>query len=91
MRSRYTAHVLEDAEHLLATWHPSTRPARVPLDPALRWTRLEVLEAVGGLLDTAGQVRFRAHSVRDGVPGVLEEDSRFGRDGGRWAYVGPVA
>jgi SEC-C motif-containing protein len=37
MRSRYTAFVLDDREHLLATWHPSTRPAQlVPPEPGLK-------------------------------------------------------
>jgi len=90
MRARYTAYAREDGAFLLASWHPSTRPASVVFDAALRWTRLQVLEATGGLLDTTGTVRFRAHHVRRGVPGVLEEHSRFGRDDGRWAYVAPV-
>ena len=90
MRSRYTAYALEDGAYLLASWHPSTRPDRVEFDSALRWTRLQVLESEGGLLDTVGTVRFRAHHVRRGVPGVLEEWSRFGRDAGRWTYVAPA-
>ena len=87
MRARYSAYALRDEVYLLASWHPSTRPGHVALDPALRWTGLEVVEASGGLLDTTGQVRFRASHVRRGVPGVLEERSRFVRDAGRWAYL----
>ena len=91
MRSRYSAYARQDVAHLLATWHPSTRPAVLVLDDGLRWTRLEVLgTSGGGLLDTTGTVRFRASHVRQGVVGVLEEDSRFGREDGRWTYVGPV-
>jgi SEC-C motif-containing protein len=91
MRSRYTAYVRGDEAHLLASWHPSTRPAVVELDPALSWTGLEVLAAAGGLLDAVGSVSFRASHVRRGVPGVLKEHSRFARDRGRWAYVAPLA
>jgi SEC-C motif domain protein len=90
MRSRYTAYAREDGAYLLATWHPSTRPATVVFDPSLRCTRLEVVDAVGGLLDPTGTVRFRAHHVRGGAAGVLEEHSRFRREGGRWAYLAPV-
>ena len=82
-----------DVAHLLTSWHPSTRPAVVELDPAVRWTGLEVLDAEGGLLDAVGSVHFRATHVRrdvPGVPGVLEEHSRFARDRGRWAYVAPL-
>ena len=84
MRSRYTAFAVGDAAYLLATWHPSTRPPALDLDPTLRWTRLEVLSASGGLLDVDGVVHFRAHSSA----GVVEERSRFVRDGGRWSYLG---
>ena len=83
MRSRYTAFAIGDAAYLLASWHPSTRPPSLALDPGIRWTRLEVLEARGGLLDREGLVHFRAHSSA----GVQEERSRFARDAGRWAYL----
>lgn len=87
MRSRYSAFVLSDAGYLLATWHPSTRPARLQPDDTA-WTGLEVVEASGGgLLETEGSVRFRA-SYRGGV---LEEHSRFVRDAGRWSYLGPLS
>ena len=90
MRSRYSAFAVEDADYLLATWHPVTRPASLGFQPGLRWARLQVLESTGGLLDTRGTVHYRAHWVRGSAAGVIEEDSLFRRDDGRWAYVGPV-
>ena len=78
MRSRYAAFAVGDADYLRATWHPDTRPRRVPLDPATSWTRLEVLGSTGGgLFDSAGTVAFRAHHRT----GVVAEDSAFDRDG----------
>ena len=71
MRSRFSAYALEDAAYLLASWHPSTRPPTVPLDPSLRWTRLQVLSATGGLLD---RVR-RARGVLREVSGLVAPDS----------------
>jgi uncharacterized protein YchJ len=60
MRSRYSAFAVGDAGYLLRTWHPSGRPQKLSLDPALRWTRLAVLETRdGGLFDTTGTVQFR--------------------------------
>ena len=85
MRSRYSAFVSGDADYLLATWHPTTRPAGLDLSDGPAWQGLEVLAATGGLLDPTGSVRFRASY--DG--GVLEETSRFVRDGGRWSYLAP--
>lgn len=88
MRSRYTAFALDDAAHLLATWHPTTRPERLDLDPDVRWTGLEVLATEGGAEDDVrGVVEFRAHHVHAGRADVLHERSRFRRQDGRWFYV----
>lgn len=88
MRSRYSAFAVGDAGYLLRTWHPSTRPATLDIDPALEWKRLAVLETGGGgMFDDAGTVRFRAVYVRDRQRGVLAENSRFVRDGGSWVYL----
>ncbi|MFJ8084445.1 YchJ family protein [Streptomyces sp. NPDC096205] len=84
MRSRYSAFVRQDAGYLLRTWHPRTRPARLDLDPAMRWTGLEILEAsAGSAFHTTGTVTFRA-SYRGGS---LHERSRFERVDGAWVYV----
>jgi SEC-C motif-containing protein len=89
MRSRYSAHVKRLPEHLLRTWHPSTRPATVDLDPAIRWTGLQVRSTVdGGPDDAIGVVEFVATYEAPGGPGRLHEVSRFERVGGRWTYVG---
>jgi SEC-C motif domain protein len=91
MRSRYSAFAVGDAGYLLRTWHPSARPRDLSIDPALRWTRLAVLESRhGGPFDATGTVRFRAIYVHDGQRGVLAETSRFVRHDGRWTYLGPV-
>jgi SEC-C motif-containing protein len=91
MRSRYSAFAVGDAAYLLRTWHLSTRPKTLTLDPAIQWTRLAVLETHdGGLFDAAGTVRFRTIYVQDGRRGVMDETSRFARQGKLWTYVGPV-
>jgi len=92
MRSRYSAFVLGRPDYLLATWHPSTRPRSLDLDPGVRWTGLDVLAtAGGGLLTAEGTVEFRASYVVDGTAGAQHELSRFRRDGGRWFYLDGVA
>jgi len=94
MRSRYSAFAVGDAEYLLSTWHPSTRPAELELDPHMEWRRLVIVDAVdGGEGDEDGVVEFRAYwrvlptpqRPRDG--GVLHERSRFRRERGRWFYL----
>ncbi|MEU5724094.1 YchJ family protein [Micromonospora sp. NPDC047738] len=88
MRSRYSAFAVGDADYLLRSWHSSTRPARLRLAPGQRWTRLEILGTDrGGLFDTTGTVRFRAHYREAGRPGSLDEQSRFVREDGRWVYL----
>ena len=88
MRSRYSAFVVLDAEYLLRTWHPETRPATLELDPDMQWRRLDIIAtARGGPLDTEGTVEFKAHFRRDGERGVHHETSRFLRVDRRWYYL----
>jgi SEC-C motif-containing protein len=92
MRSRYSAFVIGRADYLLGTWHPTTRPRTLDLDPGVRWTGLDVLATTGGaLLNPDGTVEFRAHYVRDGEAGAQHENSRFVRDGGHWRYLDGVS
>lgn len=83
MRSRYTAHVYGNAEHLWRTWDGRTRPPEVHLDDT-RWLGLEVREVVaGGPDDSTGVVDFVARYEG----GQLAERSEFTRRGGRWFYT----
>ncbi|MET4780734.1 YchJ family metal-binding protein [Glaciihabitans sp. UYNi722] len=61
MRSRYTAFVFGNAAYLLDSWHPSTRPSTLELDPGQRWFGLQIIGTDGGrMLDTSGTVEFSA-------------------------------
>jgi SEC-C motif-containing protein len=92
MRSRFSAFAVGDPAYLRHTWHSTTRPAHLELDPRIRWTALEVLATTGGsLLATDGTVEFRAHSVVDRVAGTQHENSRFVREDGQWRYLDGVA
>jgi SEC-C motif-containing protein len=94
MRSRFSVFAVGDAPYLIATWHPSTRPASLDLDPALEWTRLEILATTGGTqTDADGTVEFIARywdvTVRE--RGEQRERSAFVRESGQWFYVGVAA
>jgi len=92
MRSRFSAFAVGDPAYLRATWHSSTRPRHVDLDPRIRWTALEVLATTGGgLLAAEGTVEFRAHSVVDRAAGTQHENSRFVREDGQWRYLDGVS
>ncbi len=85
MRSRYSAFALENAEYLLRTWHPQTRPAKLDFDP-VKWIGLKILstQTVG---PDEGRVRFVARGRINGCGFRMEEDSRFLREGGFWYYI----
>jgi SEC-C motif-containing protein len=88
MRSRFTAFARGDAVHLLASWHPSTRPATLELEPDVVWRRLQLVDTVaGGPDDADGIVEFRASYRGPGGAGLLHERSRFVREGSRWLYL----
>jgi SEC-C motif-containing protein len=91
MRSRYTAFVRGDRDYLLSTWHPSTRPASLDLDPGIRWLGLDVRAHRETGPDQA-QVEFVARSRPPGGGAAyrMHERSCFLRDGGRWYYVDGV-
>ncbi len=88
MRSRYVAYVLGLTDYLLATWHPSTRPARLELEeePRPKWLGLDVKRC-----ETTGPdsvlVEFVARYRVGGRGQRLRETSRFVREAGRWYYV----
>lgn len=89
MRSRYSAFAVRDAGYLLRSWHSSTRPARLDVDPDVRWTGLEIVRTTGGsAFHAEGTVEFRARYRAGGAAGEQHEDSRFVREDGRWVYVG---
>lgn len=86
MRSRYSAFVLERAAYLLATWHATTRPSELTLDPGIKWLGLAV-RAVQWIDADHAEVAFVARSRVGGRGQRLEERSRFVREDGRWLYV----
>lgn len=88
MRSRYTAFVRGDENHLFRTWHAKTRPSDVGTDADTTWLGLEILGSTdGGIDEDTGTVHFRAR-YRDRLgEHVLEENSAFVRRTGRWMYL----
>lgn len=91
MRSRFSAFAVGDASYLLSSWHPSSRPATLELDPDLRWYRLDIIDrTAGGPLDSRGEVEFEAFWRSPESSGSQRERSTFVREGGRWSYVSAV-
>ena len=86
MRSRYSAFVVENADYLLATWHPSQRPAELDFEPNAKWLGLQVkgFKPTGA---ATAEVEFVARFRVGGRAVRLHERSRFVQEAGRWFYV----
>jgi len=87
MRSRYCAYVHGAHDYLLASWHPSTRPATLELDEAVRWLGLSVKRHEQDEADAAVVEFVARYRIGGGSAVRLHEVSRFVREGGRWYYV----
>lgn len=94
MRSRYVAYALGREEHLLCTWHPSTRPATLDLGngPRVKWLGLTIVRTeAGGSRDDAGMIEFIArYKPAAGCAERLQEVSRFVKEDAQWFYVDGV-
>ena len=88
MRSRYTAFTRLDQAYLLATWHPTTRPANLDLHaaPLPTWLGLKLIARTVQDANHA-TVEFIARSKTNGRAQRLHEVSRFVREDGRWYYL----
>jgi SEC-C motif-containing protein len=84
MRSRYSAYVLSRVDYLTATWHPSTAPGDLELQP-VKWLGLEVRHAQAN--GDVGVVEFVARCKVSGRAERMHELSRFVREHGRWYYI----
>lgn len=81
MRSRYTAYAIQNEQYLLDSWHASTRPESIGLDPAAKWIRLNVLNS------NKNRVEFIATYRLQGKAHKLHEIGRFVFEGGKWFYM----
>jgi SEC-C motif-containing protein len=102
MRSRYSAFVRGDEPYLLATWHPSTRPAQVQFEAGAKWLGMELrdhraVDAVHAEVEFVARYKVAGHAASTGSGRAtstgsgqavrLHERSHFLREGGRWFYV----
>jgi SEC-C motif-containing protein len=95
MRSRYTAFVLGDRDHIdrtriNRTWAQEKRAAEAADDGhgSVKWAGLTIFDTTGGgPQDETGTVTFAARFWHEGILRVHRERSNFHREDGRWMYV----
>lgn len=89
MRSRYTAFALRHESHILASWHPKTRPTQLNFDDfPVKWIQLAIHQTTqGGKDDLQGTVEFTSSYVEAGQFCHLREKSTFLRENGLWYYL----
>lgn len=87
MRSRYTAFVVQNRDHLLRTWAEPHRPNTIEIDDSTVWINLEITEADPPLMDqNIGHVSYIASFLKDGVLHIMKERSNFILMNGLWFY-----
>ena len=88
MRSRYSAYVTCNSAYLLSSWHNSTRPDTVSIDPDQHWLGLTIKTVSTGTNDTTqGTVEFVARFKIRGKGHRLRERSQFAKFDDRWYYI----
>ena len=89
MRARYCAYVMANANYLIRTWHPSTRPASLPGlgAPGEKWLGLKIIAHDVPAPDRQ-TVEFVARYRQGGAKAIrLHEKSTFVLEQGSWFYL----
>ncbi|MGB3211932.1 MAG: YchJ family metal-binding protein [Desulforhopalus sp.] len=89
MRSRYTAFVMQNVEHILLSWHIQTRPRNLNFDDhPVVWLGLKIRNCRDGQArDSTGIVDFISYYLENGQLCTLEEESQFVKEGDFWFYL----
>ncbi|WP_413111362.1 YchJ family metal-binding protein [Thaumasiovibrio sp. DFM-14] len=90
MRSRYTAHVVNNANYVVSTYHPSCHAEQfadaIADSVASQWVALQIIEAPTAE-SNEGFVHFVATYIENNQLHFLEEHSRFLKEADQWFYV----
>jgi len=93
MRSRYSAYVKKEFEHVYNSYHPDTKKhfsvdAIKAQSDEINWIGLDVRDIERGLAeDEEGFVSFSAQYQMNGQSHYLNERSYFKKIDGQWFYV----
>ena len=84
MRSRFTAYLQHHVDHLLATWHPKSRPRVLHLDAQQNWLGLKIKASTEQTVEFVARYKIQGKGYR------LHETSRFVFEGDQWFYLDGV-
>ena len=89
MRSRFTAHCIQDYAYLHRTYLPTYQKPYVeePVGEPIKWTRLVIHSHDTGPKPETSTVDFSAYFDEQGSEQVLHEKSEFTRIAGQWIYA----
>lgn len=88
MRSRFTAYVIRNENHLLRSWYIQTRPETISFPHDSIWLDLRILNhSVDTATNEKGTVSYIARFIEDGKLISLTENSNFILSNGKWYYV----
>lgn len=92
MRSRYSAYVMQNADYLVATWHPQVRHETLKADicasfTGTHWLGLSVFEEANGQVSNEEYVSFIARFEDKNGENAIIERSRFLKESGQWYYI----
>ena len=81
MRSRYTAHVIQNEQYLLDSWHSSTRPESIDVNTSEQWIRLKIINSEENNVEFIATYRLQGKAYK------MHENSRFIFEDGKWFYA----
>jgi SEC-C motif domain protein len=97
MRSRYTAHVVNDTVYLDRTYLPTSKQTSTEkhAPAATKWVKLEIHQHDANVRSGVSHVDFSAHFTEEGKAVVMHEKSEFEKIDGAWIFTrtlreGPV-
>ena len=89
MRSRFTAHVIDDTRYLDRTYLPTSKQNSTDehTPGTHKWTKLEIHRHDANVRPGVSHVDFSAYFTQEGQAGVMHEKSEFEFLDGNWIFT----
>lgn len=89
LRSRFTAHVVNDTRYLDSTYLPTSKlpPSGDTVPEETKWLKLDIRQYDENIHPDVSHIDFVAHFTEKGEPGVMHEKSEFKKIDGAWIFT----